>query len=114
MLVPSSIRVALAKYRKWSAARGMSAASVSRTGLPLSHVSLTASISRFASMASAIPFRALALSVRDVSPHSALLAWAASSASSTSSGVERATSQNGWPVAGARLTMYSPLTGATQ
>ena len=110
---PSSERVAPAKYRKWSTAKGMSAASVSRTGLPFSHVSATASISRLASMASAIALRTAARSVSEASPQASFAAWAASSASSTSSGVERATSQNGLPLTGLMFVMYWPLTGAT-
>ena len=102
---PSRDRVSLAKYRKWSAASGMSAARVSRTGLPFSQVSATASISRFASMASAIRFSTAARSVRDVSPHASLAACAASSASSTSSAVDLATSQKGLPLTGLTLAM---------
>ena len=89
----------------------MSAASVSRTGFPFSQVSATASISRLASIASAIRFSTAARSASDVSPHASLAAWAASSASSTSSAVDLATSQNGFPFTGLTLTMYPPLTG---
>ena len=83
----------------------MSAASVSRTGLPFSQLSATASISRCASIASAISFSTLARSAGEVRPHSSLAWCAASSAISTSSGVDLATSQMGLAVAGARFTM---------
>ena len=79
---------------------------VSRTGLPFSQVSATANISRFASMASAMRLRtAAALGQRCVAQAS-LAAWAASSANSTSSTVDRATSQNGFPLTGLTLAMY--------
>jgi hypothetical protein len=88
--------------------------SVSRTGLPFSQLSATASISSSFSMASAIAFRMLERSVVEVSPHAWRAAWAASRASSMSSGVERATSQNALPVAGLGSALYSPATGGTQ
>ena len=44
---------------------------------------------------------------------SSAAAWAASSALSTSSWVERATSHSGWPVIGVGLVKYCPRTGAT-
>ena len=81
-------------------ASGKSAARVSRTGLPLSQVSATASISRFCSMRSAILFNTIARSVGDVAPQAALAAWAASSALSMSSAVERGISQKVRPVTG--------------
>ena len=83
---------------------GMSALSVSRTGLPFSQLSATASISWFASMGSAMALSTAARSVAEASPHASLAAWAASSASSTSSGVESATSVIGPAVAGLRST----------
>ena len=43
LIVPSSERITLAKYRKWSTTKGKSAAMVSRMALPLSTVSTTAS-----------------------------------------------------------------------
>ena len=92
----------------------MSAASVSRTGLPFSQLSATASISRLSSIASATLFSTRERSVVEASPHASFAACAASSASSTSSGVERGTSVNGSPVAGVTFSEYSPLTGATQ
>ena len=92
---PSWARIAPAKYRKWSAASGMSAASVSRIGLPLSQTSASASESRFASMRSAILFKIAARSAGAVLPHAFAAPWAASSALSTSDASERATSQNG-------------------
>ena len=82
----------------------MSAASVSRTGLPFSQLSATASISRFSSIASAILFSTRDRSVVEVSPQATLAACAASSASSTSSGVESGTWVKGSPVAGVRLS----------
>ncbi len=91
----------------------MSAARVSRTGLPFSKVSATASISRLASIASAMRLSTMARSASEVSPQASLAAWAASSASSTSSALDLATSQNGWPVTGEMLAMYAPFTGAT-
>ena len=39
----------------------------------------------------------------EVSPQASLAAWAASRASSTSSGVDLATSQKGWPLTGLTL-----------
>jgi hypothetical protein len=65
-------------------------------------------------MTSAMRLRTAARSVREVSPQASLAAWAASSASSTSSGVDLATSQNGLPSTGLTLAMYFPSTGATQ
>ena len=92
----------------------MSAARVSRTGLPFSQLSATASISRCSSIASAILFSTLERSVVDISPQPVFAAWAASSASSTSAFVERGTSVNASPVAGVRFSEYSPSTGGTQ
>ena len=65
-------------------------------------------------MASAMAFRTAARSVSEVSPQASRAAWAASRASSTSSGVDRATSQKTLPVTGLTLGMYCPFTGATQ
>src|ERR1700758_2967498 len=67
----------------------MSAAIVSRSGLPLSQVSALASSSRFCSMRSAILLRMLERSVGEVLPQAVLAAWAASSARSMSSAVDR-------------------------
>jgi hypothetical protein len=106
VLVPVRARVSAAKYRKWSAASGMSAASVSRTGLPLSQVSATASSSVCSSIASAIRLRTRARSVSDVSPQVSRDAWAASRASSMSSLVDRGTSVNFRAFAGDRSCMY--------
>ena len=92
----------------------MSAASVSRTGLPFSQLSATASISRLSSITSATLFRTRERSACEASPHASFAACAASSARSTSSGVERGTSVNGSPVAGVRFVEYSPCTGAIQ
>ena len=69
----------------------MSAFNVSRTALPLSHVSATASFSKFCSIRSAILSKMFARSVGDVLPHASLAACAASNACSISSAVERAT-----------------------
>src|SRR6185437_5655280 len=91
----------------------MSAASVSRTGLPFSQLSATASMSWLFSIASATALSTFARSVADASPQASFAAWAASSASSTSSGVESATSVIGPAVAGARSTRYLPCVGAS-
>src|SRR5450631_3823229 len=91
----------------------MSAASVSRTGLPFSQLSATASISLSFSIASAIALSTSARWVVDASPQASFAACAASSASSTSSGVESATSVIGPAVAGARSTRYLPCVGAS-
>ena len=82
----------------------MSAARVSRTGLPFSQLSATASISRFASIASAIALSTFARSAPGVVPHASFAACAASSASSMSAAVDRGTSQNGLPVTGDRFS----------
>ncbi len=95
-------------------ASGMSALMVSRTGLPLSQLSATAIFSRFCSMRSAILFRMTARSAGAVLPQAGAAWCAASSASSTSSLVDRATSQNGWPLTGETFSKYMPLTGATR
>ena len=92
----------------------MSAASVSRTGLPFSQLSATASISRFSSIASAILFKMRERSVVDASPQASFAACAASRASSTSSDVDRGTFVNASPVAGVKFSAYSPFVGATQ
>ncbi len=91
----------------------MSAWVVSRIGLPLSIVSMNASVSRFASSLSAMRLRMSARSAGEEMFHFAAAACAASSASSTSSFVDRATSQSGLPVIGVGLEKYCPLTGAT-
>ena len=91
----------------------MSAARVSLTGLPFSQLSATASISVFASTASATAFRTAARSVADFSAHPSFAACAASSASSMSSGVESATSVIGPAVAGLRSVRYLPCVGAS-
>ncbi len=95
-------------------ASGMSAAMVSRSGLPLSMVSATAICSRLASMRSAIRFRMLARSVVEVRPHAALALCAASSAASMSLLLERGTAVNFWPLMGEMFSKYCPSTGATQ
>src|SRR5450631_3066648 len=90
----------------------MSAPRVSRTGLPFSQLSATASISLFFSMASATALSTSARSVADASPQASLAACAASRASSISSGEESATSVIGAAVAGLRSTRYLPWVGA--
>src|SRR5450759_4149890 len=90
----------------------MSAARVSRTGLPFSQLSATASISAFFSITSAMALSTAARSVADASPQASLAACAASRASSTSSGVDSATSVIGLAVAGVRSTRYLPCVGA--
>ena len=92
----------------------MSAARVSRTGLPFSQLSATASSSRCSSIASATLLSTFARSVDEVSPQAVFAACAASSASSTSAGVERGTSVNTSPVAGVGFSEYSPSRGGTQ
>ena len=87
----------------------MSAASVSRTGLPFSQLSATASISRFSSIASAILFRTRERSVVDDSAQASFAACAASSASSTSSEVERGTSVNGFARRGRQVVRVRAL-----
>ena len=64
-------------------------------------------------MRSAIFSRMLERSVGDVLPQAGAALWAASSARSMSSAVERGTSQNTAPVTGVMLSKYWPLTGAT-
>src|ERR1700683_1779044 len=91
----------------------MSAASVSRTGLPFSQLSATASMSWFFSTTSATALSTSARSVADASPQASFAAWAASSASSTSSGVESATSVIGPAVAGAKSRRYLPGGGSS-
>ena len=80
--------------------------------MPFSQLSATASISLFASIASAMALSTAARSVADASPQASFAACAASRASSTSSGVECATSVIGRPVAGLRSTRYLPSVGA--
>ena len=65
-------------------------------------------------MRSAILFRMTARSAADVRPQAGAAAWAASSASSMSSAVLRAISQNGLPLTGDGFSKYWPLTGATR
>src|SRR6218665_1060770 len=91
----------------------MSAALVSRIGLPLSQVSTAASFSKLASMRSAILLRILERSVTEVRPHASLAACAASNANSVSSAPERAPSQQPLPVAGVMFSKYCPLPGGT-
>ena len=94
-------------------ASGMSAAVVSRIGLPLSQVSARAIVSRFASIRSATLFRITARSATLVRPQASLAACAASSAASTSAAFERATSQSTCPFTGERFSKYLPLLGST-
>lgn len=55
-IVPDSALITDAKYLKWSINRGKSAFKVSLTAFPLSSVSATAKVSKFASTISAILF----------------------------------------------------------
>ncbi|MNV06202.1 hypothetical protein D3C71_965700 [compost metagenome] len=64
-------------------------------------------------MRSAMRLRMLARAVVEVSPHAVLAACAASSASSMSSALERATWVSTLPVIGVVLSKYWPLRGAT-
>ena len=64
-------------------------------------------------MRSAILLRMLARSAAAVFPTRAAAPWAASSALSMSSSVERGTSLNGCPVTGVGFSKYSPPTGGT-
>ena len=93
--------------------RPQGALTVSRIGLPLSHVSATARASRFASMRSAIFSRMFERSVTVVLPHASAALCAASSASSTSAALPRATSQNTCPVTGVTFSKYWPDVGGT-
>ncbi len=92
-------------------ASGRSAASVSRTGLPFSQLSATASSSRWSAIRSAIRSSTWARSAGEVRPQAGAAAWAASSAASTSSAVPRAISQNTSPVTGVGFSKYCPRTG---
>ena len=69
--------------------------------------------SRLASIRSAILIRMLARSAAAVLPQADAAPCAASSASSTSSAVERGISQNAFPVTGVTLSKYWPFAGAT-
>ena len=82
-------------------------------GLPLSIVSMSAMVSMFSSRRSAILLSRIARVVGDVAFQLTAAACAASSARSTSSAVDRATSHNGLPVMGVGLVKYLPRTGAT-
>lgn len=64
-------------------------------------------------MRSAMRFRMRARSATDVLPQAGAALWAASSASSMSSAVPRATSQKGLPVTGEMFSKYWPLMGGT-
>ena len=91
----------------------MSAAKVSRTGLPLSQVSATAKSSKLASRRSAIFNSIFERVVAEDLLHCALALCAASSASSISSTLERGILVNTLPSTGEMLSKYSPFTGAT-
>ncbi|MNZ41060.1 hypothetical protein D3C78_586000 [compost metagenome] len=64
-------------------------------------------------MRSAIFSSRLERSCTEVRPQASAAAWAASSASSMSSAVERGNSPMASPVTGVVLVKYWPLTGAT-
>ncbi len=91
----------------------MSAARVSRTGLPFSHDSATAIFSRFSSIRSAILPRMFARSVAEVLPQAGAAPSAASIARSMSAAVPRATSVKVCPVTGLGFSKYSPFAGGT-
>ncbi len=93
-------------------ASGMSAAIVSRIGLPLSHVSAWASNSSLSSMRWAIFIRIFERSAGEVFAHLSFAAWAASSAALTSFSSERAISQSLPPVTGVMLSKYLPSIGS--
>jgi hypothetical protein len=84
----ASDRVLIADRAGDSAGSGTSAARVSRTGLPLSQLSAAASISLFATIASATALSTSARSVAEASPHASFAACAASEASSPSAGID--------------------------
>jgi hypothetical protein len=65
-------------------------------------------------MRSAILFRMPARVATEVCAQAFAAAWAASRAFSTSSAVERATSQIGWPVTGVMSAKYCSFSGGTQ
>ena len=91
----------------------MSAARVSRTGLPFSHVSATAISSRCCSIRSAMRFRITERSAGLVLPQAAKAFQATSTARSMSSTVPRPTSVNGLPLTGLMFSKYWPLAGST-
>jgi hypothetical protein len=91
----------------------MTAAMVSRTALPFSHVSATAIFSRFASMMSAIFRSMLERSVTEDLFQVTAALCAASRAFSTSSAFPRATSQNVFPFTGDAFSKYWPDDGFT-
>ena len=65
-------------------------------------------------MTSAILLRITARSAGAVRPQAGAAACAASRAFSMSAPVDRATSQNGWPLTGDSASKYLPSAGATQ
>ena len=103
---PSSARITPAKYRKWSIARGKSAAIVSRIALPLSNVSTAARCCRLASILSAILFRIMLLSVEDVCPQVLKASSAALTANSMSIFAECAAFAIGFPSTGESTSKY--------
>mmetsp|Transcript_3362 Transcript_3362/g.7615 ORF Transcript_3362/g.7615 Transcript_3362/m.7615 type:complete len:292 (-) Transcript_3362:104-979(-) len=112
-MLPSSARMAAAKYLKWSTTKGRSAAIVSLTALPLSMVSTIARCCRLASILSAIFSRMFERVVADVLPQAGAAACAASSAASTSACPERAALVKATPSMGDLLSKYSPPMGGT-
>ena len=84
LAVPSSAKIAPAKYLKCSDASGISTFLVSLIGLPLSRVSTMARCSAFSSIISAILFKIFALSYLFVFLYSLKPSQAASTALSTS------------------------------
>ena len=92
----------------------MSAASVSRTGLPFSQLSAIASTSRFSSIASATLFSTLERSVVDAFAPAGLRCGVGGAERELDIGRRGArNSVNGSPVAGVRFSLYSPVVGAT-
>lgn len=91
----------------------MSASVVSRIGLPLSIASTRASVLSLLSIRSAVLFSTFDRSAGDVRPQASRTACAASSASSTSSAVERAIVQMTRPLIGDMLSKCWPRTAGT-
>ncbi len=110
--VPVSALITDAKYLKWSTTKGTSANRVSLIVLPLSKVSAIANASRFPSIASAILFNKLLLSITEVCLNDWNALSAAKIAVSTSFSFDLGTFVNTFPSTGEILSKYSPLVGA--
>ncbi len=109
---PSSVLTALAKYRKWSAANGMSIVFSSLIALPLSRHSIMANFSALSSMMSAIFNRISARSAAGTSFQSLNASHAAFTALSTSSFVASAHVDSTSPFAG-QVALNVPLSDAS-